>query len=172
MEKKQLTIVVLALAIIGGIIFIPKLLNPMKDCGNDENCFKEAVKTCERAKMTYSQTDQQGTFEFYAESRGMKGADCLFYFRVATARFELAEEPETEVERNLVETLQGLFRELEGKAMTCKIPKEQAAGTVGSTGISSAESQKEYCTGPLVGAFEALTEAIQEAIEEAMQQYQ
>jgi len=172
-KSKFLALGVLALAVIAGIIFVSKLLNPMKDCGNDTDCFQEAVKDCERAKITYSQAEEgQGSFEFYAESRGAKGTDCMFYFKVAKARFELEEEPESEIERELLAALQGLFRELEGKHMTCKVPKEQAAGTVASTGISSAESQEEYCTGSLVGAFEALEEAYYEAVEEAMQQYQ
>lgn len=173
MKSKFLALGVLALAVIAGIIFVPKLLNPMKDCSGDTDCFQEAVKNCERAKITYSQAEEgQGSFEFYAESRGAKGTDCTFYFKVAKARFELEEEPESETERTLLATLQGLFKELEGKHMTCKVPKEQAAGTVGSTGISSAESQKEYCTGPLVGAFEEVMRRYYEAIEEAMKQYQ
>jgi len=166
MEKKQLTIGILALAIIAGIIVVPKLLNPMKDCGSDTDCFQEAVKNCERAKITYSRgEEEQGSFELYTESRGAKGTDCMFYFKVAKARFELEEEPESETERTLLATLQELFKELEGKAMTCKIPKEHVEANV----MGSEELQKEYCTGPLVGAFEEATRRYNEAIREAYQ---
>lgn len=94
-----------------------------KDCGSDENCFKEAAKTCSPAKLAKS----DDTNSYTVALNGFKGDKCSIYMKIVDSK----------------------IAELKNKEMTCNLPKEflTAGGNPTSLGGSDFIS---YCSGSLV----------------------
>ncbi|MFH2105957.1 MAG: hypothetical protein ABII22_01745 [Candidatus Micrarchaeota archaeon] len=100
-----------------------------KECGTDNACFSEAVKTCSPANG--KSIESSGTIE--ATVKGYEADKCVIYFKIT-------ESPELPA--------------LKDKDMTCKFPKEYLTSE-NPWGISS--KGEEWCTGSFIDYLKTLT---------------
>ena len=153
--KKLFTIAILLLvtAILSGCV------NPLdgttldlKDCGSDQACFEAAAETCEPAKIDVSTEDEANIMGLYSELRGLEGDDCILYLKVTKFEMKSGEIPLSPSDQEMFDYLQQSFKELEGKEMICKIPKDLIAGP----DLLSMSNPEEMCTGSLIAFVEQL----------------
>jgi hypothetical protein len=102
----------------------------MKDCGNDEECFTEALVNCQPAKFVLADNEA----EVYSEIRGGTTQMCTIYTKYLKATF---------------------LPELEGKEMECQMPVEESALELWAENITGLS---DMCTGSLVEEMEKMSE--------------
>ena len=153
--KKIFTIAVLliAVAVLSGCVApVEEPVVVLKDCGSDQSCFEAAAETCEPAKITVLEEDESSSMGMYSEIRGLEGDNCVLYLRVTQFEMNLPAIPLEPSEQELFDQLQQGFKELEGKEMICKIPKEIIAGS----DMLSMANPEELCTGSLIAAIKQM----------------
>lgn len=151
---------VLFLIVIGfllGCIAPPAQEPPMKDCGTNKECFEEAAKVCERAKVVLEEQQENLDLKMYGESRGQKEEDCDFYFKIELVEFKFEQEPRNEFEKKTMDDFLAAIKALEGKELVCKIPGERLRDSSVFTEIKG-EKLKEYCSGSFITILEELQE--------------
>ena len=117
MKKLFLVLIGLALLIFGCAG------KTVKDCETDQDCFKEASKTCTPAKVKNSQSGM--TME--ALVNGFEGDNCIMNFKITESQAV------------------PLFKD---KEMTCKIPKASLGDF--DTGSSGGNKMLDWCSGSFV----------------------
>ena len=121
MKKLWLIAMVLALFVFGCAGFGQNV----KDCGADDQCFKDAMKSCTPAKAK-KVDPQSGTIEGLV--KGYEGDNCVINMKIVDAPIPL----------------------LKDKEMTCKVPKADLdAFSSGSSNFGSSKMLEE-CTGSLI----------------------
>ena len=133
LKMKKILLIALVLALfIAGCFHEPKV----KDCGTDDACFKEAMKSCTPAKAL-KKDPQSGTFEGMV--KGYEGDKCVINMKIVDAKIPL----------------------LKDKEMTCKVPKADLDGF--SAGGSEFGSSKmlEQCSGSLIDLLKSFGPAAQ-----------
>lgn len=154
--------------ILVGCCSLLDLPSPMQDCEDDTECFNEAAEKCELANVTYAAgegVDSAVFFEFYAESRGLEGSDCLYYLEMKESIYTPPQQPANEAEEVLVDSITEIYAGLKGKAMICQVPKE-AIDEDGATGLLDGTDWDEYCAGTLLTGMANLDAQIEDAINE------
>lgn len=96
-----------------------------KDCGQDKNCFQEYVKNCKPAQVAVIRNNNA---YLYAVGNQL-GKTCEVNIKALRVDAGAPQE----------------FKNLEGKEMSCNIPKEQLA----ATNIDNFDNLLAYCHGPL-----------------------
>ncbi|MFH2105960.1 MAG: hypothetical protein ABII22_01760 [Candidatus Micrarchaeota archaeon] len=99
----------------------------MKDCGTDSACFEEAAKTCSPAKV---KSVEEG-MEVEGTLKGIEGNNCIISLKIV---------------KSSTVTI------LEGKEMTCKVPKDAMAEK--STDFEGIDP--DACTGSLVDLLKSM----------------
>ena len=113
----------------------------LEDCGPDEECLRTAIGNCDSAKGKLQSVSEGYGLEFYVESRGIDGEDCVYYYKVVTA-IGPTEPPE------------GLRQQV-GKDMVCAIPQAIIVKPEGLIVYPIEPPQRvllELCEGPLIDA--------------------
>lgn len=113
----------------------------LEDCGPDEECLRTAIGNCDSAKGKLQSVSEGYGLEFYVESRGVDGEDCVYYYKVVTA-IGPTEPPE------------GLRQQV-GKDMVCAIPQAIIVKPEGLIVYPIEPPQRvllELCEGPLIDA--------------------
>jgi len=129
---KKILLIALVLALfIAGCFHEPKV----KDCGTDDACFKEAMKTCTPA--TAKKTDKGTSVEGLV--KGWEGDKCAINMKILDAPIPI----------------------LKDKEMNCKVPKADLEAF--SSGSSDLGSQKalEMCSGSLIDLMKSFGAAAQ-----------
>ncbi|MEK6904072.1 MAG: hypothetical protein AABW87_00595 [Nanoarchaeota archaeon] len=114
-----------------GLIFVAALVIYTsgvikKDCGRDKVCFKEHFMECKTAKLISIKNDN-----VYSYTIGSSfGSDCNMYVRME--RIALGSDPQFE-------------KMLEGREMTCSIPRQQ----IREVDVDNLNSFIDYCQGEL-----------------------
>lgn len=117
-------------AVVGGILVVLFVAGYYtgyfrKDCGQEKSCFQEKVKDCKPAQVAVIRNNNA-----YLYWVGWQlGKTCEV--NIKAVRIDAGAPPE--------------FKALEGKEMSCSIPKEQLA----STNFDNFDNLLSYCHGPL-----------------------
>ena len=124
MERRNLTIIILTLLIvIVGAISVYFFIFT-KTCGSEE-CFMQSLRACDR--VSYTVNNEGNVWQYSVQnSLSFSQDECTVkvkYLQIAS------ENP--------------LAKQVKGKSMTCKIPREFSGAYV------QIESKLEYCSGPL-----------------------
>lgn len=136
MHKKRdwiniLIIAAIVFLIVGGIIFY---FNYTRDCGGDEACFNEYFAKCDRS--TVETINEGGLYSYTVKGTDLRDwSKCVIVAKMEDVLSDNSEEIEL----------------LEGKSMTCKIPKNQYKS------IREVPQLVKYCSGPLKeGSYELI----------------
>ncbi len=123
---------ILIMVLIIALIFIEGCITA-KDCGTDINCFKEASKNCDTAKvnLNYEGTNIRVTL------RGFQGENCLISFKVE------------EVGDALKQKYNGIYL-IKDKTLNCAVPLNIISINTDYIDIlKSKDILNKYCSGPL-----------------------
>jgi len=121
---------IIFLGIIIIILIILIVFTYSKDCGHDQQCFKDTFESCKKAKVSIESDNGQ----FMYDTLGSKGDMCVTKITLT----KLKEDAK-----------QDLKDQLEGKAMVCEIPKT----SIGDNSLFNTKDVSAYCTGPLREVF-------------------
>jgi len=90
------------------------------DCGTNMDCFIQASRNCNPAKVTHIVTTDifgvKQTTTSYLEIKGLEAGKCIFYLR--TEKIDLTFPPGTP--QNIIDEQKEIYKKLEGKDGTCK----------------------------------------------------
>lgn len=139
----------------------------LKDCGNDKECFDNAAQQCMPAKVLLAEEKNSTYSELYIESRGEKGNECEFYYKLQKLQVKLS-EPKSEKEKALQDKFFAIIKTVEGKDMVCKFPKDMFADKKSPADVQTAEIDR-HCKGELINALQEMQQALLQLIAEAQQ---
>lgn len=97
-----------------------------KDCGRDEDCFNQALKSCHAAKFMSIRNNNA----YLHSIKGKAGDNCVILIKM--------EHMAAGTDLELIELL-------EGKSMVCRVPKED----LNVEDMEDIDNLVHYCTGPL-----------------------
>lgn len=120
----RLLAVLIIILLIGYVIFFSNIIK--KDCGNDMNCFNQLSKKCSGARAEVLK--DVNVYEYVV--KGNIGSDCAV---------------DVKLKRMAAGMPVDLKGKLEGKSMTCRIPRE----LLKETDLDSMSDLMNYCSGQL-----------------------
>lgn len=123
-SRKNLILILILLVIISLSLFFSGILK--KNCGQDKSCFDDALKRCSGAVHTSFTGGNIYVYESYPSFSDT----CKIKIKVA---------------KTVAGTELNLRYSLEGKSMTCQVPRSQLQ----NQSFSDIDNLSEFCTGPL-----------------------
>jgi len=124
-DRKKMMIKLVTLIVLILILFGFWLFNRPKNCSSDETCFNSNFIKCNKAYVVLSDKENN---KFNFEIKGHTGNNCI----VEAELVSMAESKPLDIRNSL-----------EGKSMTCSIPKDNPSS------INNIENLNDYCTGQL-----------------------
>ena len=135
----------------------PPLETGVIDCGNDRDCFENAAKECRKATMLLDEEQEDLEIEYFSEILGPDGENCGFHLEIRKVDFVPPQEPENDLERQIIEEFTSFVKSLEGTELNCSIPRESISES-GVIGIYRGQASREYCSGSFFDRFEEIAE--------------
>ena len=116
------------------------IASKIKDCGMDMDCFIDAAKNCQKAKIIFTSKINlfgiEQTTSSYYEIKGMQSDKCLFYLRTESVDLQFSDAliqqmknggaSQVEIDKQLQES-QNSAKLLEGRDGICNIETQKLA---------------------------------------------
>jgi len=122
-------------------------LSGFRDCGENQECFEQALENCEKAFASPKIQDEKGSLEVKAIVYGLEGEKCKTKFTIEDVKMKA--EGEEQALANIIVSL------LKGKEMACLLPEDQ---TIDMTQFNR-EQLEQYCSGSLMEALKSFDQA-------------